>query len=202
MYGFGKTNEFTILSKIYRRDGQTFDRFQGVGGTVDTLDNIFDKHLEHIFNPVTTKLQSLLENYSLGKFQVVEETMTNTFNEYFSQQMYNSISCTKNSRYQEKIRVLFTKVFEGLQQSVLQNMRIRELELKLKTSQERCSILDDNDKLIEYINKLRTGFRFIEDQKITCIAATLKPEYQKYIDLYGLPEGLVFDTDKLNQIKN
>jgi hypothetical protein len=30
----------------------------------------------------------------------------------------------------------------------------------------------------------------------------LKPEYKIYIDLYGVPENLVFDPDKLEDIKN
>jgi len=30
--------------------------------------------------------------------------------------------------------------------------------------------------------------------------ATIRPEYIKYIQLYGLPEGGVFDTEKLADI--
>lgn len=201
MFSFAKSDSFTVSSNIYRQDGQTFDLFQGVGGTVDTLDNVFDKQLELKFSSITKDIHKLSEDYSLGKFDNVEDLMTDMFNEQFSRKIYNAISQTKQTEYQEELRVLFAKMFEGLQQCVLQNLKIKDLESKLKICEERSSILDDKDKLIEYIQNLNNRFTMIEDQTITTISATLKPEYQKYIDLYGLPEGLVFDTDKLNQIK-
>jgi hypothetical protein len=60
-------------------------------------------------------------------------------------------------------------------------------------------ILNDRDKLNEYIQNLSKNF-FVTSVNITSVYANLKTQYQIYIQLYGLPENLDFDTDKLNNI--
>jgi hypothetical protein len=60
-------------------------------------------------------------------------------------------------------------------------------------------ILNDRDKLNEYIQNLSKNF-FVTSVNITSAYANLKTQYQIYIQLYGLPENLDFDTDKLFSI--
>jgi predicted nucleic acid-binding Zn-ribbon protein len=60
-------------------------------------------------------------------------------------------------------------------------------------------ILRDNDKLQEYINNLSKNMYFTS-VSISSAYATLKPKYQIYIQLYGLPENLMFDPSKLSNI--
>jgi hypothetical protein len=60
-------------------------------------------------------------------------------------------------------------------------------------------ILNDRDKLNEYIQNLSKNM-FVTSVDVNSVYANLKPQYQTYIQLYGLPENLDFDTDKLSSI--
>ena len=60
-------------------------------------------------------------------------------------------------------------------------------------------ILNDRDNLNEYIQNLSKNF-FVTSVNITSAYANLKTQYQIYIQLYGLPENLEFDIDKLSSI--
>jgi hypothetical protein len=68
-----------------------------------------------------------------------------------------------------------------------------------ETWKNDSEILNNRDKLNEYIQNLSKNV-FISSIDITSIYANLKPQYQIYIQLYGLPENLDFDTTKLDYI--
>ena len=57
--------------------------------------------------------------------------------------------------------------------------------------------MDDMNKLREYIRGLSGSLSLFPDMYVTSIAATLKPEIAIYIQLYGFPDGGVFEADKL-----
>ena len=65
---------------------------------------------------------------------------------------------------------------------------------------EKASILDDIEKLKEYINSLKKNMSLFPDIDITIVQAHIKSEYAEYIKLYGYPVGGVFDMDKLGEI--
>ena len=62
---------------------------------------------------------------------------------------------------------------------------------------EKASILDDKTKLQEYINHLLGARSILPDSKVTIITAEIKAEYAEYIQMYGFPDGAVFEMDKL-----
>ena len=65
---------------------------------------------------------------------------------------------------------------------------------------EKASILNDIDKLKEYINGLRGTMYLLPDLNIKAPLATVKREYVEYIKLYGYPSGGIFDMDRLAAI--
>jgi hypothetical protein len=97
----------------------------------------------------------------------------------------------------ENIRVAITRALEGLYKSVLDYLDCKNMQLKLDSVTQRASILDNMDKLKEYINTLSGSVNLFPDIAISAIAATLKPEIAEYIRLYGLPPACVFESDKL-----
>lgn len=60
-------------------------------------------------------------------------------------------------------------------------------------------ILNDSVKLQEYINNLSKRF-YLADVSVKAAWANLKPKYYIYIQLYGLPDNLLFDPELLNNI--
>jgi len=80
------------------------------------------------------------------------------------------------------------------------NKNLAKSTLKSSESWKNDSeILNDRDKLNEYIQNLSKNF-FVTSVNITSAYANLKTQYQIYIQLYGLPENLEFDIDKLSSI--
>ena len=75
---------------------------------------------------------------------------------------------------------------------------MKNTQSDLTTFKTKASILDDKTKLQEYINSLLGSRSILPDSKVTIIAAEIKPEYVEYIQMYGFPEGAVFDMDRLS----
>jgi hypothetical protein len=100
----------------------------------------------------------------------------------------------------EQLRKNYTYAISGLYQSILQYSTLVDTQLKLEQCKERSAILNDPEKLKEYINTLKQ--KIFPDSTIQVIKATIKPEYLEYIKRYGYPQGNVFDPDKLANIIN
>lgn len=64
---------------------------------------------------------------------------------------------------------------------------------------EDSRILQDTTLLQEYIKNLEKTKTIIEI-KVDAMKATVKPRYARYFELYGIPENLDFDPEKLLQI--
>ena len=62
------------------------------------------------------------------------------------------------------------------------------------------SILYDNEKLTKFLeNNARTTTLFTLTLDTTT-APTLKPQYIRYVQLYGIPDNGIFDSEKLAPI--
>jgi hypothetical protein len=72
---------------------------------------------------------------------------------------------------------------------------------KVTLLNEQVSILNDLEKLKEYIETLRKSFKIFEDQEISLqTTIELDKEYDIYIQLYGYPTDGNFDLAKLQDI--
>ena len=98
-----------------------------------------------------------------------------------------SIRYEKNETYAsyEQLRTLVNRSLEVIEQTIILES---ELQNQITTyKNELQSIKNPTAPLFELESAIKT-------------VATIKPEYIKYIELYGIPEGGVFDTDKLAAI--
>lgn len=146
---------------------------------------------------IVSAINTMMYEYSLGRFAVVSKVLT--------QQLYNSLALQLNAIRQnaknypqfETIRISTTRALGGLYQGVLQYGVLANTEANLKAVTERASILDDVEKLKKYIDSLLGSRSILPDSKVTIIKAEIKPEFVEYINLYGFPEGGVFEPDKL-----
>jgi hypothetical protein len=83
------------------------------------------------------------------------------------------------------------------------------LEGELRNQQNNCEkykedsiILNDMSKLKEYIKQLQSSINDATDMSIQAETLTVKPEYIKYIQLYGVPYKAMFDPVLLQEIKD
>lgn len=141
-------------------------------------------------------------NYALGKFEDVASSLTEEKFNALSIELYKLKSdCPDTSDY-EGIRNIIINTFEALTQMIRQNAEFIALQASFKTVSERASILDDMEKLEEFLSGLskNSGMTFIPDVDVDVPLFGLNPEIETYINLYGFPEGGVFDVDKLAEI--
>jgi hypothetical protein len=85
----------------------------------------------------------------------------------------------------------------GLYQAVLQYHSYTEVKNNYEVALEKSKILDNLDMLRVYLESLRGVRSLFGTFNITSMLAKVKPQYARYIELYGFPESSVFDPLKL-----
>jgi hypothetical protein len=166
-----------------------------------TLENNDCSRILNMFVKLSNYIESikiLFYEYSLGNISMVASILTRQTYESISVELTTlSANEEKYPKY-EKLRKNYVYAISGLYQSLLQNLKMDDCKNRLKDALDRASILDNPDKLKEYINNFKS--RIFPDTSVQIISAKIKPEYLEYIKLYGYPSSNVFDPDKLGQI--
>ena len=174
-------------------------------------------HLQHI---VSTKICNSCDIYN----QILNSNIIRQINEYVLLYI-SSIGCNTNNYIQidtynelniglNNLEELFN---ENIDCNLYNTIKIyKDLLLVIKTSFDNKNlasstlldaekwkndsiILNDSIKLQEYINNLNKSF-YLADVSVKATYANLKPKYNIYIQLYGLPDCLLFDPKLLNNI--
>jgi hypothetical protein len=193
-----------MTSYVRSFNTNTQSRFQnnvsgqnGVFVTAEKQSNIILNQYAKLSN-IITAINTLLIEFAQGHFDLVTSVLT--------QDLYNSLALQlsaikQNSKLYpdfENIRISTTRALGGLTQGIQQYILLKNTQADLTTFKTKASILDDKTKLQEYINSLLGSRSILPDSKVTIITAEIKPEYVEYIELYGFPEGAVFEMDKLS----
>ena len=170
-----------------------YDNFTSVNNDSSKILDMFVKLSNYI-----ESIKMLFYEYSLGNISMVESILTRKTYESISVEFTKlSVNEEKYPKY-EKLRKNYVYAISGLYQSLLQNLNLNECSNRLNSALNKASILDDPEKLKEYINKFKSSI--FPDTSVQIISAKIKPEYLEYIKLYGYPSSNVFDPDKLGQI--
>jgi hypothetical protein len=156
---------------------------------------------EDIYKTLATfseTIQNLLLQFSLGNFKQVSTILNRRYFQYLSIKLSN-ITYIDYPIY-EQLRQSIKKSLQGLYKAIEQYNVLANTREILKTTQERAAILDDMQKLREYVNNLKKNVSIFPEMNVTIIRAEIKPEYAEYIRLYGYPQGGIFDMDRLAEI--
>ena len=193
-----------MASYVRSFNTNTQSRFQnnvsgqnGVFVTAEKQSNLVLNYYAKLSN-IITAINTLLVQFSQGHFDLVTSVLNND--------LYNALALQLSAIKQnakiypefENIRISTTRALAGLSQGIQQYILLKNTQSDLRTFKTKASILDDKTKLQEYINSLLGSRSILPDSKVTIIAAEIKPEYVEYIQLYGFPEGAVFDMDRLS----
>jgi hypothetical protein len=166
-----------------------------------TTTNIVINIDEDIYKTLATyseTVQNLLLQFSLGNFKQVSTILNRKYYQYLSVKLAN-ITYIDYPIY-EQLRQSIKKSLQGLYKAIEQYNVLANTKEILKTTQERASILDDMQKLRDYVNNLKKNVSIFPEMNVTIIRAEIKPEYAEYIKLYGYPQGGIFDMDRLADI--
>ena len=146
---------------------------------------------------IVRTINNLMYQFSLGNYDYVIANFTSVVYYNLSQELYKIKEDSTAYPDYEEMRVNVVRGLEGLNKSVLLYKEHSSTLLQLESQTQKANILDDMDRLRDYIRGLHGSISLFPDMYVTSIAATLKPEIAIYIQLYGFPEGGVFEADKL-----
>ena len=140
-------------------------------------------------------IQDLFYNFSIGNFKYVTAVLTNSYYRKLSLQLSRIVY--PDYPIYEKLRQTIKQSLQGLYRAIQDYSILNNTKLKLVSMTEKASILDDNERLKEYISGLRGASYLFPDLIIKAPMAIIKEEYVEYIKTYGYPSAGIFDMDKL-----
>jgi len=157
---------------------------------------------ELVISDCVTTIIGYYSNFALGNFDEVRENLTIETFEALSKQLFLFKSSLADTSDYEIVRNIIVKSFEALMQMINQFVSCNELEVRLEAATKKAAILDDVQALEDYIKKLveSANVKVLPEVTFTAPLFSVKPEIQRYIDLYGFPEGGVFDVNKLGAL--
>lgn len=189
-------------SSVYRNHGQGLSVLYGVGYTkIEETEKVIELKLSKTFDALLKSLKSLVDNYANAQFENLDKLYDEN-KDIIGNELLTIKNNMGTSVFKRSIRNFMKQTFEGIQQSVIQYSNLINTLGKLDRCQEKSNILDDPEKLKEYLEEKNKSRNIFEIDAFEIVKATLKPEYARYVELYGFPESAIFDTDKLTKIKN
>lgn len=187
-------NKASISGKASRNVSSMFGKIEPVG-TNKCLNT--EDLLKTLYNNVGYSLNNLLHNYSIGNIVDVKNELVENYDKL-------SVTILNNSKpeylYYEIMRILLSKTLDGMNQSIRQYLELVETLSKLDTCNKYKTILDDPEKLKDYINELKNRKYLFDTEPITMIKTVIKPQYSAYINLYGFPSSGIFESIKMGDI--
>jgi hypothetical protein len=158
-----------------------------------TLTGIYINDDSLILINTITSLNNLI---STGHRDELTETLSNTYFNQLSHEIYKNSLSSPNS----PINKFIISSLTSLMQTTFNHSKDTNFLLKYKNSYD---ILNDIDLLKDYLKGIKAQKEQISvfpQTKITIAPASLKQEYQIYVDQYGFPANGIFDANLLGQI--
>jgi hypothetical protein len=147
-------------------------------------------------------IERLLQEFSLGEFEVLVSLFTTEMYNYLAQDLYDLQKDPSKYPEYEILRNSATHSLEGLQQGLLQYAVLKNTEAELAVAKKAEEILYDTEKLKAYIQSILGSRSIFSKKNVRSIRAEMKPEYTEYVRLYGFPRGAIFEMDKLAVVRS
>lgn len=147
-------------------------------------------------------INKILKEFSMGHFDLIATLLSRDLHNKLAIDLLMLAQNPNDYPEYEVIRYTALYSLEGLYQSIYQYAILKDTQKKLEKSIEKASILDDLNKLQEYIKTLKGSNYLFPDVKVSVMKGMVKPEYAAYIKQYGYPASGIFDASKLANILN
>ena len=122
------------------------------------------------------------------------------YNHCLLTQILNSIDNNPDIQSYISIRNNILLSFEGLMLTSIQYFNYNNLQTQYAKAEEATYILHDMNLLKNYLNSLKKNNMIFDDVNINIQSVNINQYYVKYIEKYGIPVSLNFNTDLLGQI--
>lgn len=180
----------------------TYDVFNVVSGknnnfTQNTVLNNDPCNLETLYNNIFIKFSQIYNNIMNNNFD--DELLTRENLQELSSRIYRLK--IRNSIYYNSLLTLLQNYITIINKQIETYKTNQQLNIKIDKLTEENSILNDLEKLQEYINSLLNSFNIFNEQNITLqTGIQIDKKYSIYVELYGYPKDGIFDYTKLQDI--
>jgi len=181
-------------SSIVTFTRQSYSTFGSSGG--DKTNTIIVDRLKKLMFAIETYLAKYIE-YLSGDISELPKNLNVNIISRLSSIFFSLKVPSLNSTVYEEYRLFTTSIISSFQNINTFVLNCQEKTALLEAALEKASILDDINKLQEFIKNLKRKFMLIPEQTITLPTATIKEPYNTYINIYGFPENMLWDPDKL-----
>lgn len=100
------------------------------------------------------------------------------------------------------IITMYQNIFKSIRYFYFLEGELRSQQTNCEKYKEDSTILNDIQKLKEYIAKMQLNINSLTTVNVKSKNLNVKPEYVKYIQLYGLPHKVMFNEVLLQEIKD
>jgi len=154
--------------------------------------------LEYLYTKFMLQVTDIINQYNAGNFEYVVQRFTN---QYYNI-LISILSTTKydNNPLIRRVRNFCISLVNMFNRVILQYLECKNIEKQLEQARNKASILDDPERLEEYIVGSTKRVNVFRDHMVTVPMATLKPQYSEYIKLYGFPKNANFDPTLMKGI--
>ncbi len=140
-------------------------------------------------------ITGLNQDYTLGNFDTVRQDITPDTYIRYSEELLK-MRQTAYPVY-EDIRSQVSTTLQTLLQASNKYDELTAAQFQVADLQQQNTILNDMEKLLAHITQLKRSMTIFPDQSISVIPVQIKPEYLAYIQMFGLPQGNIWDPDRL-----
>lgn len=181
-------------SSIVTFTRQSYSVFGSSGG--DKTNTIIVDRLKKLMFAIETYLAKYIE-YLSGNISELPKNLNVNIVSRLSSIFFSLKVPSLNSTIYEEYRLFTTSIISSFQNINTFVLNCQEKTALLEAALEKASILDDINKLQEFIKNLKRKFMLIPEQTISLPMATIKEPYNTYIKMYGFPENMLWEPDKL-----
>jgi hypothetical protein len=163
-----------------------------------------------IYNSPRCGINTIINDYSIDKINYFLQHLKNdNYDKVFSELSTEDSQKILYGLYKLRTIVsdcfselidLYENMFMSIKYFYFLHGELNNNELQCNKYKNDSEILNNIDKLKEYIKQMQLNLNAVTVVKINVSKLEIKPEYLKYIQLYGIPYKTIFDPVLLQQI--
>ena len=192
--GSQSASSSVLLSRQLIYDGLT------QGSMQNPQDSLLISSLKRLMEAIHQYLDDFI-GYLKGDLANLPPNIDSNIIQSLSSTFYNLRQPSLLNTVYEEYRLFTTSLISSFQNISLQVSSCQLMESQLESALEKAAILDDINKLKEYISKLKSTFQVIPDQNVSVPLAKIKEPFNTYIKMFGFPPGMLWEPDKLGFVE-
>ena len=164
----------------------------------------YEKFYEKIFNAIDAYLVYFREgdfeslNTELSAEYLQEIGLAIASDHLYELDCDESLKCYVHDKLMfSKYRSNAHKIIDGLSKGILLHNEIVSKEECCKKADELNELLNNPTELAEYIQNKFRNFTLVDANVTATVEPNLKIQYMRYIEKYGFPDKMIFESEKM-----